>query len=131
MSDKLGRVRYNANEQEMFLGHPMAQQQNISESTAQMIDNEVRRLIEEGETKAREILTTKCDDLHKIAKALLEYETLSGDEIRALLRGESIIRTEDNEPPAIAKPPVTGRRASVPSTTPEPTGIITPTPQTT
>jgi cell division protease FtsH len=86
MSDKLGRVRYNANEQEVFLGHSVAQQQNISETTSQLIDSEVRRLIEEAENKAREILTTRNGDLHKLAKALLEYETLSGDEVMALLR---------------------------------------------
>ena len=129
MSDKLGRVRYNANEQEMFLGHAMGQQQNISESTAQMIDNEVRRLIEEGEVKARDILTSKLDDLHKITKALLEFETLSGDEIRGLLRGEPIVRNEDNEPPAVAKPPVAGKRSSVPSTAAEAgNGPFAPTP---
>jgi cell division protease FtsH len=88
----------------------------VSEATSQIIDSEVRRLIEEGESKAREILITKIDDLHKLAKALLEYETLSGDEVRALLRGEKIIRTEDGEtlPPAKATP--TGKRSSVPAT---------------
>ena len=96
MSDKLGRVRYNANEQEIFLGHSVAQQQNVSEATSQLIDSEVRRLIEEAEAKAREILTEHMDELHKIAKALLEFETLSGEEVKALLRGEPIIRTEDN-----------------------------------
>jgi cell division protease FtsH len=84
MSDKLGRVRYNANEQEIFLGHSVTQQQNVSEATAQLIDTEVRRLIEEAETKARKILTTQLDDLHKIAKALLEYETLTGEEASRL-----------------------------------------------
>ena len=76
MSDKLGRVRYQANEQEVFLGHSVAQTQNISEATSQIIDQEVRRLIEEAEGRARVILTERLDDLHKIAKALLEYETL-------------------------------------------------------
>jgi cell division protease FtsH len=118
MSDKLGPVRYNANEQEIFLGHSVAQQTNISEATAQLIDDEVRRLIEEAESKARSILTTHSDDLHKIAMALLEYETLSGEEVRALLRGEPIIRTEDSgTPPPAAKPAApTGKRSSVPST---------------
>jgi cell division protease FtsH len=130
MSDKLGRVRYNNNEQEIFLGHSVTQQQNISENTAQLIDSEVRRLIEEAETKAREILTQHIDDLHKLAKALLEYETLSGDEVKALLRGEPIIRTEDKDPPA-AKPAVTGKRGSVPTTAkPEDTGGMTPAPAT-
>jgi len=117
MSDKLGRVRYNANEQEIFLGHSVAQQQNVSEATAQVIDSEVRRLIEEAETKARDILHNRIDDLHKIAQALLEYETLSGDEIQALLRDEPIVRNEDSAPPASKVTVVAGKRSSVPGTT--------------
>jgi cell division protease FtsH len=112
MSDKLGRVRYSANEQEIFLGHSVAQQKNVSESTAQVIDEEIRRLVEQGETTAREVLTTRLDDLHKIAGALLEFETLSGDEVRALLRGETIVRTEEKTPPAAVS---SSKRGSVPS----------------
>jgi cell division protease FtsH len=113
MSDKLGRVRYNANEQEIFIGHAVTQQQNVSEGTAQIIDSEIRRLIEEGETTARQILTDHIEDLHKIAQALLEFETLSGDEVRGLLRGEPIVRDENNEPPSL-KTPVVGKRSPVP-----------------
>jgi cell division protease FtsH len=94
MSDKLGRVRYQANEQEVFLGHAVTQTQNVSEATAQIIDQEVRRLIEEAEGKAKQILTDRLDDLHTIAKALLEYETLSSDEIGQALRGEKIVRDD-------------------------------------
>src|SRR6201987_1011618 len=71
MSDKLGRVRHQANEQEVFLGHAVTQTQHISEASAQLIDQEVRRLIEEAEVKARQVLTDHLDDLHMIAKALL------------------------------------------------------------
>ncbi|HZX85593.1 MAG TPA: ATP-dependent zinc metalloprotease FtsH, partial [Reyranella sp.] len=92
MSEKLGRVRYQANEQEVFLGHAVTQTQNVSEATAQIIDQEVRRLIEEAEGRARQILTDHLEDLHLIAKALLEYETLSNDEIGTILRGEKIVR---------------------------------------
>jgi len=119
MSDKLGRVRYNANEQEVFLGHSVAQQQNVSEATAQLIDEEIRRLIEEGEMQARTLLTTHLDDLHKVSEALLEFETLSGDEVRALLRGEEVVRTDPPapRPPAVEPPKSTGgRRSSVPTT---------------
>ncbi|MDD3029143.1 MAG: ATP-dependent zinc metalloprotease FtsH [Alphaproteobacteria bacterium] len=98
MSDKLGRVRYSANEQEIFLGHSVAQQRNISEATAEIIDEEVRRLTDEGEAVARRILTERLEDLHKITSALLEFETLSGEEVRALLRGEKIVRNEDATP---------------------------------
>lgn len=117
MSDKLGRVRYNANEQEVFLGHSVAQTQNMSEATAQMIDEEIRRLVEAGEATARRILTERMADLKKISEALLEYETLSGDEVNALLRGESIERKEQvvKAPAADAPPPA--RRGSVPTVT--------------
>jgi cell division protease FtsH len=109
----------------------VAQQQNISEATAQIIDDEIRRLIDEAENKAREILTAHIDDLHKLSQALLEYETLSGDEVRALLRGEKIVRTEDSgTPPASAKPVASGKRGSVPSSTaPDADGHLTPAPQ--
>ncbi|HEX9462582.1 MAG TPA: ATP-dependent zinc metalloprotease FtsH [Alphaproteobacteria bacterium] len=127
MSEKLGRVRYNANEQEIFLGHSVTQTQNVSEATAQLIDEEVRRIVETGEATARKVLTERGEDLHKLAKALLEYETLSGDEVRALLRGEPIVRPEVDEPP---KSP--GRRGSVPSTgagKDRPEGGLRPEPQ--
>ena len=111
MSEKLGRVRYQANEQEVFLGHAVTQTQNVSEATAQLIDQEVRRLIEEAEGKARHILTEHLDDLHMIAKALLEYETLSNDEIGQILRGEKIVRDDTGG----AGPADRRRRASVPT----------------
>ncbi len=94
MSEKLGRVRYSANEQEVFLGHSVTQSKNVSEGTAQIIDEEVRRLIHEGEAQAKLILKKKREDLHTLAKALLEYETLSGDEVARVLKGETIDRDE-------------------------------------
>ncbi|WP_428658721.1 ATP-dependent zinc metalloprotease FtsH [Reyranella sp.] len=94
MSDKLGRVRYQANEQEVFLGHAVTQTQNVSEATAQIIDQEVRRLIEEAEAKAKQILTDRIEELHIIAKSLLEYESLSSDEIGQVLRGEKVVRDD-------------------------------------
>ncbi|MGQ3045894.1 MAG: ATP-dependent zinc metalloprotease FtsH [Niveispirillum sp.] len=118
MSDKLGRVRYNANEQEVFLGHSVAQQQNVSEATAQLIDEEIRRLIEQGESMARKLLTERLDDLHKVSEALLEFETLSGEEVKAILRGEQVVRTDPPAPrPQAPEPPKSssGRRASVPT----------------
>jgi cell division protease FtsH len=97
MSEKLGRVRYNGNEQEIFLGHSVAQSRNISEQTANLIDSEVRDLIEQGEQSARRILSENEKQLHALADALLEHETLSGDEVRGLLRGEKIVRPSDDE----------------------------------
>jgi cell division protease FtsH len=81
----------------------------VSDATARLIDEEVRRLVEEGEGVARELLTEHIDDLHVLAKGLLEYETLSSDEVRALLRGEPIRTTSETPPPS--KP-----RSSVPNT---------------
>jgi cell division protease FtsH len=92
-SDKLGRLRYADNEEEVFLGHSVARQKNISDATAGLIDEEVRKLIDAAERKARKILTECRDDLETIAQGLLEYETLSGEEVNALLRGESIDKT--------------------------------------
>jgi cell division protease FtsH len=119
MSEKLGRVRYGDNEQELFLGHSVTQTRGVSEATAQLIDSEVRRLIEEAETSARTILIDHIDELHRIAQALLEYETLSGDEIRGLLRGEAIVRVDPDDtpatPPAVPPRTASGRRSSVPA----------------
>ncbi len=100
-SDELGQVSYGENQQEVFLGHQVAQQKNVSESTAQKIDGEIRRLVDEAYAKAREILTEKNKDFVALAEGLLEYETLSGDEIRALLRGEKPARDlGDDTPPS-------------------------------
>ncbi|MDD3288582.1 MAG: ATP-dependent zinc metalloprotease FtsH [Alphaproteobacteria bacterium] len=123
MSDKLGRVRYSSNEQEVFLGHSVTQQKNLSEFTAKIIDEEVRRLIEDGEQTARAILTSKLDSLHKIAKALLEYESLSGDEVAALLRGETINRPDEDAANKQAQSIVHGKRASVPGAAAEPQAL--------
>jgi cell division protease FtsH len=110
MSDKLGRLRYSANEEEVFLGHSVTQRQNMSDQTAQLIDSEVRRLIEEAETAARKILTERRDDLETLAKALLEYESLSGEEVQALLRGEDIYRPSPDDTTSGG-----GRKSSVPT----------------
>ena len=96
MSDRLGRVRYNGNEQEVFLGHSVTQTKNISDETAKLIDEEIRGLIQRGEETARRILTEKVDSLHAVAKALLEFETLSGEEVAAVMRGEKVVRDSDD-----------------------------------
>ncbi|MBX9943091.1 MAG: ATP-dependent zinc metalloprotease FtsH, partial [Reyranella sp.] len=124
MSDKLGRVRYQANEQELFLGHAVTQTQNVSEATAQIIDQEVRRLIEEAEARARTILTERLDELHKIAKALLEYETLGTEEIGQVLRGEKIVRDDTGGAAQERR-----RRASVPTSSGGPAPGASPEPQ--
>ena len=111
MSDKLGRVRYGENQEEVFLGHSVAQTQNISEETARLIDAECRRLIDAGEAKAREVLNTRIDDLHAVAAALLEFETLTSDEVQKVLNREPIERkdSDDRQTPTASSVPVTKR----------------------
>jgi cell division protease FtsH len=95
MSEKLGWLRYRDNQDEVFLGHSVSRAQNMSEETARMIDAEVRRLVEEGESRARQVLTDNLDELHRLASALLEFETLSGEESKRVIAGDSIGR-DDN-----------------------------------
>ena len=85
MSKELGPLAYGENEEEVFLGRSVTKQQNMSEETAKKIDLEVKKIVDTGYERARKVLTEKIDDLHKLAKALLIYETLSGDEIRDLI----------------------------------------------
>ncbi len=93
-SDELGTVSYGDNQEEVFLGHSVARTQNVSEDTARKIDFEVRRLIQNAHNEARRILTERVDDLHTLAKALLEYETLTGDEIVSVIKGVKPNRDE-------------------------------------
>ena len=93
-SDVLGTVSFGDNQEEVFLGHSVARTQNVSEDTAQKIDMEVRRLVQTGLDEARRILSERLDDLHTLAKALLEYETLSGDEIINVMKGIKPVRDE-------------------------------------
>jgi cell division protease FtsH len=93
MSDKIGPLFYGAEQQESFLGYG-APARSSSEQMANIIDDEVKRLVEEAHDNAKTILTEHIDELHNIAQALLEYETLTGDEIRGLLKGEAIKRVE-------------------------------------
>ena len=118
MSEKLGRLRYSENEEDVFLGHSVAQRKNVSGATAKLIDEEIRRIIDTAEKTARKILTENIDDLHRIAKALLDHESLSGDEVRALLRGEGLKRATVDDTPAAAPPSDDsgGRRSAIPPT---------------
>ena len=85
MSKELGPLAYAENEEEIFLGRSVTRQQNMSEETSKKVDSEVKKIVEAGYDRAKKVLTEKIDDLHKIAKALLVYETLRGDEIRDLM----------------------------------------------
>ena len=90
MSDKLGPLAYGENEQEVFLGHSVTQKKNISESTAQEIDKEVRKIVDEAYKKAHSIIKKNINQLHKLAKGLLKYETLTGEEIKDVIKGKKI-----------------------------------------
>ena len=116
MSEKLGMVSYVDNGQEVFLGHSMGGAKNVSEATAREIDDEVRRIIDHAYAEAKRILTERSEDLERLAQGLLEYETLSGDEIQMVLRGEKIIRKVVDEP----MPDNNNRRGSVPTAVPKP-----------
>ena len=85
MSEEMGPVEYGENQEEVFLGRSVTQTQSVSEEVAQKIDKEIRKLIDEGYNTAKKILTEKVEDLHKIAKALMTYETLTGEEIENII----------------------------------------------
>ena len=85
MSEEMGPVEYGENQEEVFLGRSVTQTQSVSEEVAQKIDKEIRKLIDEGYNTAKKILTEKVEDLHKIAKALMPYETLTGEEIENII----------------------------------------------
>jgi cell division protease FtsH len=130
-SDKLGPLRYAENEEEVFLGHSVTQRKNVSDATAKIIDDEIRRIVDEAERTAREILNAHLEELHLLAKGLLEYETLSADEIRRIIKGERIVRetvssgpppqTEERPPPRRSSVPPSGRPSGIgPEPEPQP-----------
>jgi cell division protease FtsH len=126
LSNELGTVAYGENQDEVFLGMSVNRQQNVSEATAQKIDSEIRRLVEDGYNEATHILTEKRDDLEKLAKALLEFETLTGDEISDLIDHDKRPNRE-----SVLEP--TGPRASAVPTAgkgrPQPDAGLEPQPQ--
>jgi cell division protease FtsH len=126
LSETLGTVAYGENQDEVFLGYQVSRQQNISEETSRKIDVEIRRLVEAGYAEANQILKDKRADLETLAKGLLEFETLTGDEIKDLLAGKRPTRESIIEP-------TTPRSSAVPTAGkgrrgPEP-GPLDPQPQ--
>ena len=103
LSKELGPVAYGENEEEIFLGRSVARHQHMSEETSRKVDVEIRKLVEKGYERAKKVLTEKMDDLHKLAKALLTYETLTGTEIEDLINknvfpaNKEDLRTEEKE----------------------------------
>jgi cell division protease FtsH len=94
MSDKLGPLEYEEEQGETFLGYSQTQRHNMSNETALMIDSEIKSLIDGGHKRATQVLSENVDQLHRIAGALLEYETLTGDEIKQIAAGEDINRPD-------------------------------------
>ena len=128
MSDKLGPLRYTDNQQEVFLGHAITQRQNMSEETAKLIDEEIRRIVTDAQAKAWEVLGSNRDKLEAVAQALMEHETISGEECLAVMRGEKIVRPTDDDTtkgPTGSAVPVAGRARP---NRPEPDGGMEPQP---
>jgi cell division protease FtsH len=98
LSETLGTVAYGENQDEVFLGYQVSRQQNISEETSRKIDAEIKRLVQAGHDEAQQILTEKRADLEALAKGLLEFETLTGDEINDLMNGKRPSRESVIEP---------------------------------
>ena len=104
----MGPVEYGENQEEVFLGRSVTQTQSVSEAVAQKIDKEIRKLVDEGYNHAKKILTDKIEDLHKIAKALLTYETLTGEEIEDIINKnkypeskQDLAKDDDNKDSAL------------------------------
>jgi cell division protease FtsH len=98
LSDQLGTVAYGENQEEVFLGYSVSRQQNISEETVKKIDAEIKRFVEDGYQMARKIISDRRADLELLAKSLIEFETLTGDEIKDLLLGKKPMRESTSEP---------------------------------
>jgi cell division protease FtsH len=114
LSDKLGFLAYSADEQEVFLGRSVSQQKNLSDSTARIIDEEIRKIVDDAYIDASKILKKKKKDLDLIANALLEYETLNSDDISNIIKGKKLDKDEKLDhkvDPIAGKKP----RTSIPS----------------
>ena len=122
MSEKLGPLRYNDDQEEVFLGHSVAQTKSVSGATAELIDLEVRRIVDEAYSACEKILTENRSELELLGEALLEYETLSGDEIKSVIAGETIVRGDDDSTPSPAKSsiPTAGNIGITPDPKPQP-----------
>ena len=95
MSDILGPIRYSENSNEVFLGRSVTQNQNMSEETARLVDAEIKRLVTDGYEEAKKILQKHQKDWEKLAQALMEYETLTGEDIKDVLAGNLINKNKD------------------------------------
>ena len=104
MSEEIGPLTYGKKEEQIFLGREIAQHQDYSENTAMQIDKEVKKIVMAAYAEATKLLEENRDDLILVAEALLEYETLDGNEVKAVLKGEKIHREVEVEPPDAPEP---------------------------
>src|ERR1700694_5611268 len=100
MSEKLGMVEYGDHEDYVFLGRDISRARDYSEATAEQIDQEVRKLLDDAYQLAQETLKEHTDKLEFIAKALLEYETLDGSQIKEIVEHGRLINPPPGPPPA-------------------------------
>jgi len=120
MTEKLGPMVYGEREAELFLGREVTRTQNLSEKTAQMIDAEVRRIIDRNYNRAKKILEEHMDQLHMLAEALIEFETLEDEEIDLVLAGKKLDRTRKEnrhkpKPPEHPTAPAPETEAALPA----------------
>ena len=95
MSEKLGPVLYAENTGEVFLGKSVTQSKNMSEETAKLVDAEIKSLVLGGYEGAKKLLSEHKEDWEKLSEALIEYETLTGEEIKDILAGKQIAKSND------------------------------------
>lgn len=119
MSDELGPLQYAEADEEVFLGYSVNRQRNMSDETARKIDGEIRRIVEDGYGRAKTVLGEHVDELHAVANALLEHETLSGDEIKTILDGGTI----DRDAIAKSRPNLPAAGSSIPKSRRPSTGL--------
>jgi cell division protease FtsH len=103
MSDELGPINYGGDREEVFLGYTMGQQKTVSGTTAAKVDAEIKKIVSDAYDHAKKTLVDNISELHALAKALIEFETLNGDEIPKVIRGEPLGRTTAEEEAAARK----------------------------
>jgi cell division protease FtsH len=117
LSDAIGPILVGDQEHEVFLGRELGSRREVSEKTAQLVDGEVARVINEAYQRAKAVLTENKELLHQVAKALLERETLTREDIAVLMRGETL---PPRTPPAPLNAPVAPSPVLEPRRTPPP-----------
>jgi cell division protease FtsH len=109
MSERLGPLTYSEDEGEVFLGHSVTQHKNLSDSTANIIDEEIRSIVDRNYQRARQLLIDNMEKLHKMAEALVKYETLDTNQIDQIMDGQvpsPPADWDDDNRPGAAPPPV-------------------------